>query len=133
MNSESKRVLIVDDDPDIQQLIRLLLARIGVDATTAGSAMEAARILRTPPLPDLMILDLMLPEINGTDFLRQMRAKELFDDLPVMVLSALIDSEHIREALDAGADRYLTKPYIASNLTTIVLDMLRTGRRARNG
>lgn len=133
MNSESKRVLIVDDDPDIQQLIRLLLARIGVDATTAGSAMEAARILRTSPLPDLMILDLMLPEINGTEFLRQMRAKTLFDDLPVMVLSALVDSDHIREALDAGADRYLTKAYIASNLTTIVLDMLRTGRRARNG
>jgi DNA-binding response OmpR family regulator len=131
--SESKRVLIVDDDPDIQQLIRLLLARIGVDSMTAGTATEAARLLRTPPLPDLIILDLMLPEINGVEFLRQMRAKSLFEDVPVMVLSALIDSEHIREALDAGADRYLTKPYIASNLTTIVLDMLRTGRRVRNG
>lgn len=132
MDSESKRVLIVDDDPDIQQLIRLLLARIGVSATAAGTATEAARLLRIPPLPDLIVLDLMLPEVSGMEFLRQMRAKALFDELPVLVLSALVDSEHIREALDAGADRYLTKPYIASNLTTIVLDMLRTGRRVRS-
>ena len=52
-----------------------------------------------------------------------------YDDLPVLILSALIDPERIRAALDAGADRYLTKPYIANNLLTVVQDILRTGRQ----
>ncbi len=71
----------------------------------------------------------MLPDVSGIEFLRQMRAKSEYDDVPVLVLSALIDPEKIRAALDAGADRYLTKPYIANNLLTVVQDMLRTGRR----
>ncbi|MBE0690751.1 MAG: DNA-binding response regulator, partial [Anaerolineae bacterium] len=52
-----------------------------------------------------------------------------FDDMPVIVLSALVDPQQIREALDSGADRYLTKPYIANNLVSYVLDVLSSGRR----
>jgi DNA-binding response OmpR family regulator len=123
----------VDDDPELQQLVRVLLARINVqNVVTADNATSAAKSLRTPPLPDLVILDLMLPDISGIEFLRQMRSKVAFDRVPVLVLSALIDPDHIRQALDAGADRYLTKPYIANNLLTVVQEILRTGRRAPN-
>ncbi len=129
MVPNKKRILVVDDDPELLQLVRVLLARINAEAIVAENAAAAAQILRTPPLPDLLILDLMLPDVSGIEFLRQMRAKSTFDDLPVLILSALIDPERIRAALDAGADRYLTKPYIANNLLTVVQDILRTGRR----
>lgn len=130
MASSRKRILVVDDDPELLQLVRVLLSRIGVDITTAENAMQAAQAMRTPPLPDLLILDLMLPDVSGVDFLRQMRSKAAFNHVPVLVLSAIIDPDHIRQALDAGADRYLTKPYIANNLLTVVQEILRTGRRA---
>lgn len=125
-----KRILIVDDDPDIQGLVLVLLKRVGLEASAVGDANEAAQALRSGSLPDLLILDLMLPGISGIEFLQQLRARPVFDRLPVLVLSALIDPEQIREALDAGADRYITKPYIANNLTTVVADLLRAGRRA---
>jgi len=127
--SNRKRVLVIDDDPELLQLVRVLLARINVEAIMAESAATAAQLLRAGPLPDLLILDMMLPDVSGVEFLRQMRAKPIYDDMPVLILSALIDPERIRAALDAGADRYLTKPYIANNLLTVVQDILRTGRK----
>lgn len=134
MASNPKRILVVDDDPELLQLVRVLLARIHIEnVITAESATAAAAALRTPPLPDVVILDLMLPDISGVEFLRQMRSKPAFDGVPVLVLSAIIDPDHIRQALDAGADRYLTKPYIANNLLTVVQEILRTGRRVAKG
>jgi DNA-binding response OmpR family regulator len=127
--SNKKRILVIDDDPELLQLVRVLLVRINAETVTAESAADAAQILRTPPLPDLLILDIMLPDVSGIEFLRQLRAKATFDNLPVLILSALIDPDRIRAALDAGADRYLTKPYIANNLVTVVQEILRTGRR----
>ena len=119
----------MDDDPELLQLVRVLLSRINVETITVENAADAAQVLRTEALPDLLILDMMLPDVSGVEFLRQMRAKPNFDTLPVLILSALIDPDRIRAALDAGADRYLTKPYIANNLITVVQDMLRAGRK----
>lgn len=129
MASSKKRVLVVDDDPELLQLVRVLLERINVEAILAENATVAAQLLRSEALPDLLILDMMLPDISGIEFLRQMRAKTNYDPLPVLILSALIDPEKIRSALDSGADRYLTKPYIANNLLTVVQEMLRNGRQ----
>jgi len=130
VESEKKRILVVDDDKELQQLINILLAHVGLEAIPAFTAAEAAQILRNSrPLPGLMILDMMLPDISGLELLKQMRAKEVFDDLPVLILSALADPTQIRDGLNAGADRYLTKPYVASNLTSVVQELLRTGRR----
>lgn len=100
-----------------------------MEPISAINATEAAQILRQPPLPDLVVLDLMLPEISGIDFLKQMRSKSLFDALPVIILSALADPMQIREGLDAGADRYLTKPYLANNLIKTVNEVLKAGRK----
>ncbi len=124
-----KRTLVIDDDPDLQELVEVLLASIGVISIPAKTAAEGAQILRTPPLPDLVVLDLMLPDVSGLELLRQIRAKNVFDDLPVIILSALADPDQIREGLKIGADRYITKPYIASNLTTVALEVMRSGRR----
>jgi len=128
---EKRRVLAVDDDAELLALVIMLLKRVNIETIGAENAVQAAQILRQPPLPDLLILDLMLPDISGIDFLKQMRAKPVFDSLPVLVLSALAEPQEIRAALDAGADRYLTKPYLANNLLSVVQEMLRTGRRVR--
>lgn len=124
-----KRILVVDDDPDLQNLVKVLLDRIGLEAIPARTVAEAVAILRVKPLPDLVLLDLMLPDVSGMELLRQMRAKSFFDNLPIVILSALADPDQIREGLETGADRYLTKPYIAHNLTKTVNDVLRQGRR----
>ncbi|MCA9914987.1 MAG: response regulator [Anaerolineae bacterium] len=125
------RILVVDDDPALQKLVVALLTRAGMETVTAMNASEAALILRHPPLPSLMLLDLMMPEISGIEFLKQVRAKPHFDHLPVIILSALADPEQIREGLDSGADRYLTKPYLANNLIKTVREVLQQGRRVR--
>ena len=122
-------MLVIDDDPELQELVQVLLSSIGMITLTASTAAEGASILRTPPLPDLVVLDLMLPDVSGLELLRQMREKDVFDNLPVIILSALADPEQIRDGLKSGADRYITKPYIASNLTNVVIEVLRTGRR----
>lgn len=129
MSALKRQILVIDDDPELQELIRVLLNHAGMDAIPAETAAAAAQILRKSPLPDLVLLDLMLPDVSGLELLRQIRAKEVFDALPVVILSALADPEQIRDGLKAGADRYITKPYIAGNLVNTVQDVLRTGRR----
>ncbi|MCA9882115.1 MAG: response regulator [Anaerolineae bacterium] len=125
---ENPRILVVDDDPALQKLVVLLLKRADMNPVSAMNATEAAQILKEKPLPDLVVLDLMLPEISGIEFLKQMRGKSQFDTLPVVILSALADPAQIREGLEAGADRYLTKPYLANNLIRTVQEVLTAGR-----
>lgn len=124
-----KRILVVDDDADVVKLIVTLLTRFGYEVTAATNGAAAAESMKTPPLPDVMLLDLNLPDIHGVDFLKQMRARSKFASLPVIVLSAEVDPDHIRAALEAGADRYLTKMMIAPNLISTVNAVLRDGRR----
>jgi DNA-binding response OmpR family regulator len=124
-----KRVLVVEDEPDIHEMVRILLERSGFEVVPTMNVEAAAEVLRIRPLPDVVLLDLMLPGIGGLELLRQMREKTYFDELPVIIVSALADPVKIKAGLDAGADRYLTKPGIPHNLVKTVQDVLRTGRR----
>lgn len=123
-----KRILVVDDDPELQNLVETLLDRAGYEYVPAFNVATAVQILRAKPMPDLVLLDLLLPDISGLELLRQMRSKEVFDGLPIIILSAMADPKEIRQGLDMGADRYLTKPYIAHNLVKTVAEVIRTGR-----
>ena len=126
---QRKRVLVVEDEPAVQDMIRILLERTGYEVATAFNVPDAVEILRARPLPDIVLLDLMLPGIDGMELLRQMRAKDYFDNLPVIIVSALADPDKIREGLEAGADRYVTKPGIAHNLVKTVNEVIKSGRR----
>lgn len=123
------RILVVDDDKGLQTLVETLLRRADMEPIITGTAGDAAKVLRQQPVPDVVLLDLMLPDVSGIEFLRQMRKQMVFDALPVIILSALADPDQIREGLDAGADRYLTKPYLANNLVNTLREVLRVGRR----
>lgn len=124
-----KRVLVVEDELDVQDMIRILLERVGYEVQAALDVPRAVESLRNPPLPDVVLLDLMLPGIDGLEMLRQMRAKTYFDAVPVIIVSALADPDRIRQGLEAGADRYITKPGIPHNLVKTVQDVIRDGRR----
>jgi CheY-like chemotaxis protein len=124
-----RRILIVEDEKDMQDIMRSLLERVGYDIISAYDVTTAVQILRGKPLPDLVLLDLMLPEVSGLELLRQMRSKEVFDDLPVIIVSALADPDQIRKGFELGADRYVTKPAIAHNLVKTVVEVFKTGRR----
>jgi DNA-binding response OmpR family regulator len=130
VSSENKRrILIVEDEKDMQDVMRALLERAGYEIIPAYDVATAVQILRAKPLPDLVLLDLMLPEISGLELLRQIRAKDVFDDLPVIIVSALADPDQIRKGFELGADRYVTKPAIAHNLVKTVHEVFRMGRR----
>ena len=98
------------------------------DALEAACAADGLR-LADEATPDVILLDMMLPDISGMEFLRRVRAKKQFEDLPVVILSALADPDTIREGRETGADHYLTKPYLANNLIGTLQDILRTGRK----
>ncbi|MBL8119536.1 MAG: response regulator [Anaerolineae bacterium] len=128
-SDERKRILVVDDEPAVQDLVHALLGRFGYEFIPALNATAAVKVLRVQPLPDLVLLDLMMPEVDGLEFLRQMREVRAFDNLPVIIVSALADPDQIRKGLELGADRYITKPAMAHNLAKTVQEVLRTGRR----
>ena len=103
----SARILLVDDEPAIQRAVGPLLRSRGYDVTIAGTGAEALRLVgeRTP---DLIVLDLGLPDLEGTEVCRRVR---LASTVPIVVLSARGAEEDKVQALDLGADDYVTKPF----------------------
>lgn len=130
MSEVKKRILVIDDEAAIQDLIQSLLERFGYELIRAYNVASAVQILRQKPLPDLLLLDMMLPDVDGLELLRQIRETKVFDNLPVIIISALAESDHIRKGLEMGADRYITKPGLGHNLLKTVQDVLKTGRRS---
>ena len=130
MASEAKkRILVIDDEPEIQKLIRAILERWGFEIISAFDVNTGVEVLRQKPLPDLVLLDIMLPDVDGLELLRQIRETKVFDNLPIIIISGLADSDGIRKGLEMGADRYITKPAIGHNLLKTVQEVLKTGRR----
>jgi DNA-binding response OmpR family regulator len=124
------KILVVDDDHEILKLIAMLLRRIGAEAWTFADGESALQRLGQT-MPDLIILDLMLPDIDGLRILEQVRAQERLSHVPVLILSAKADPGTIREGLDLGADGYITKPYIANTLIDKVRLMLQSERQGK--
>ena len=100
-------VLVVDDDPHIRRTLSINLRARDYEVETAADGRSALQIL-TERTPDVIVLDLGLPDLDGVEVLRRLRA---VSQLPVVVLSARDDSDDKVEALDAGADDYVTKPF----------------------
>ena len=121
----SPQVLIVEDDREIRRFVRAALEDEGYRVCEAETV-ERGVIDAGTRKPDVAILDLGLPDRDGIDFIRDVRA---FSSLPILVLSARTEESAKVEALDAGADDYLTKPFGVAELTARVRAMLRRGVR----
>jgi two-component system KDP operon response regulator KdpE len=124
--TDRRRVLVVDDEPLIRRALTASLEAAGYDVTTAadGESALAAAALRQP---DAVVLDLRLPGIDGVEVCRRLRA---WSDVPVIVLSSLDAETEKIDALDAGADDYVTKPWSAGELLARLRASL---RRAPDG
>lgn len=119
-------ILIVDDEPQIRKFLRTALGSHDFSISEAGSATEASKLLNQYP-PDLLILDLGLPDRDGIALLTELRA---WNSLPVIVLSARGFEQAKVDALEAGADDYLTKPFGTAELLARIRVALRHARQA---
>ena len=100
------KVLIIDDDPALTELLTLLLRTRGMDAYMANSGEDGIKLIRGVA-PDVVILDLMMPGMDGWQVCTEVRS---FSNVPILILSALDSPGMVASALDAGADDYLVKP-----------------------
>ena len=127
MNAPSPKVLLIEDEKQIRRFVRLAVEEEGcqvVEAETMAQGLIEAGLGK----PDLLILDLGLPDGNGIDLIRDLRG---WSDVPVLILSARAQENYKIAALDAGADDYLTKPFSVGELRARLRALLR--RRARSG
>jgi DNA-binding response OmpR family regulator len=120
----AKRVLVVEDEPDIAALVAYQLTREGFRVETASTGTDALSAVNRE-LPDLLVLDRMLPGISGDEVLRTLRKEVATKDIPVLVLTAKKDQEDRIEGLELGADDYLTKPFSPRELVLRVQAILR--------
>lgn len=109
------KILIVDDDTGLTQLLQLVFESRGFWVTTAYDGEEALKALKTD-LPEVIVLDLMMPGIGGLEVCKQIRQDPRTSHLPIIVLSAMPNESAHQEALDAGANQYLIKPIRPSDL-----------------
>ena len=122
--TSSLRVLVIDDDPDILLLCRLNLGYAGMDVLEARGGEEgiAASLVE---LPDVIVLDLMMPQVDGIEVLRRLKAEPRTSTIPVVVITAKVlgDDQDVTRAL--GADIVMMKPFTMRELTTRVLTIAR--------
>lgn len=120
----TKRVLVAEDEPNIVESLRFLLERAGYDLTIChnGSDALAAAIGGEH---DVMVLDVMLPEMNGLDVLRTLRSDPVTSPLPVLMLTAKGQREDREDALAAGADMFISKPFSNAELVEAVSQLAR--------
>ena len=128
----ASRVLVVEDEPDIRDLLAFHLERGGYQVTRAATGPEALRQLRAAP-PDLVILDLMLPEMDGLEVCRRLRAEPATAALPVIMLTAKGDEVDRVVGLELGADDYVVKPFSPKEVLARVRAVLRRARAPLSG
>lgn len=120
------QILIIDDDPDIRRLIRIHLEEVVTKVEEAKGGQEAIQQLMSDRF-DLMLLDLMMDDMNGLEILRFVRSKGI--DTPVIIISAIAEIDKKVETLGLGADDYVTKPFMPSELVARALANIRRSRQ----
>ncbi len=123
----SATILIVEDEPAIQELLSATLTRAGHQVIRADDGESAQRLLREA-LPDLVLLDWMLPGVSGMDLARRLRAEERTRSIPIIMLTARGEEQDKVSGLEVGADDYVTKPFSPRELVARIKAVLR--RRA---
>jgi DNA-binding response OmpR family regulator len=118
-----KLILIADDDGDVLDLVRFRLDQGGYDTITAGNGEEALKLARER-LPDLCVLDVMMPKLNGFQVVQALRDARPTEGIPVLLLTATVQDRDIAHGLEVGADDYLRKPFDPHELQARVAALL---------
>jgi two-component system KDP operon response regulator KdpE len=126
MSIGGRRILVCDDELQILRALKVVLREAGFEVEATASAQEALDAAAVRP-PDAAIIDLMLPDGSGVEVCRQLRS---WSDMPIVVLSAIGDEDQKVEALEAGADDYVTKPFGPRELVARLNAVLRRAREA---
>ena len=119
-------VVLAEDDPDIQLVARLSLKRAGFTVTVVSNGQEALDTIRRQP-PDVVLLDWMMPELDGLETCRQLKADPETAMIPVVFLTAKSQEAEIQRGLSLGASGYVTKPFDALTLGQQVKDIVEKG------
>ena len=123
------KILVVDDEPTIVRLMEFILARQGHEMIVAVNGEEALHKIRTQQ-PDLVLLDIMMPRIDGYEVAQRVRADPATAALPIIMLSAKAQEEDIRKGVDVGVDEYITKPFSPEHLVHVVADYLQRVKKS---
>jgi len=113
------KVLIADDELRLRKVVSLHLKKSGFDVLEAGNGQQAVD-MALELSPDVIVLDVMMPEKSGLEACAELKAVEQFKDVPVILLTAMAESEDIKKGKEAGADEYLTKPFSPKELIDLI-------------
>ena len=123
MSDDPRTVLVADDDEDILQLVSFRLERAGYTVVTAADGQQALTAAREHR-PDLAVLDVMMPGLNGYEVTRQLRSDPATAAIPVILLTARVQEADVSRGFEAGADDYLRKPFSPQELRSRVQAIL---------
>ena len=115
-----KKILFIDDDPTILLISEIMLEALGYDVITADGGVSGIELLKSNII-DLVLLDLMIPDIYGLDVLKYIKEKEEFKNIPVIIQTGIKDSDEINKAYKLGAAYVLLKPYNQKDLKDIIV------------
>ena len=118
------RILIVDDDANNRLLLQVMLANDGYEIVTASAGSEALALVEQLP-PDLIVLDVMMPGMDGYQVAARIKNNPATRHIPVIMLTALSDRNSMMHGLNAGAEEFLTKPVVRAELSVRVKNLLR--------
>ena len=120
---DRRLVLVADDEEDIRALVAFRLQRAGYHVITAADG-EEALTLATTRLPDLIVLDMMMPKATGLEVTRSLRGQDSTKDIPVILLTARAQEADVASGFEAGADDYVKKPFSPKDLQSRVQTLL---------
>lgn len=120
-----KKVWIVDDDEEMTRAISLMLKLMDCEVASFFNARAAAQTLLTGKQPDLLVLDISMPEVTGLDLLEFIRRRAEWKNLPIIMLSSEAADATVDKALEIGADGYLTKPIVIEELERMMADVFK--------
>lgn len=122
-----ERIMIVDDEPDALALMQNILSDQGYDLVSVSNATEVG-LKAAQMVPDLILLDFLMPEVNGFDVCKALRSNELTRNIPIMAVTCLTKEEDIERIFECGADEYLPKPFKMEQLHEKVQELIAKGR-----
>ncbi len=130
--TDGRNIVVIEDEDAIRDIVAYNLERAGFEVATAGNGRDGLQLVRDV-IPRLVLLDLMLPEIDGIEVCRRLRSDAATEHIPVIMLTAKGDEAEIIEGLEAGADDYVTKPFSPRELVARVQANLRRAEREADG